>query len=150
MVNTTNIVDNFGRTHDYLRISLTERCNLRCFYCMPEEGIQLRDKKEFMSSEELLAIAKTFVDLGIKKIRLTGGEPLIKKNAEFIIRELSKLPIELAITTNAVVIDRFIDVLKESGVKSINVSLDSLIEERFDNISRRNYFKKMAAILTLP
>jgi molybdenum cofactor biosynthesis protein A len=143
MVNTTNIVDKFGRTHDYLRISLTERCNLRCFYCMPEEGIQLRDKKEFMSSEELLAIAKTFVDLGIKKIRLTGGEPLIKKNAEFIIRELSKLPIELAITTNAVVIDRFIDVLKESGVKSINVSLDSLIEERFDNISRRNYFKKI-------
>ena len=143
MANTTNIVDKFGRTHDYLRISLTERCNLRCFYCMPEEGIQLRDKKEFMSSEELLAIAKTFVDLGIKKIRLTGGEPLIKKNAEFIIRELSKLPIELAITTNAVVIDRFIDVLKESGVKSINVSLDSLIEERFDNISRRNYFKKI-------
>lgn len=138
-----NIVDKFGRVHDYLRISLTERCNLRCFYCMPEEGIQLRDKKEFMSSEELLDIAKTFVSMGVKKIRLTGGEPLIKKNAEHIIRELGKLPIELAITTNAVIIDQFIDVLKEAGVKSINVSLDSLKEERFNNISRRNYFTRI-------
>ncbi|MFT5777224.1 MAG: molybdenum cofactor biosynthesis protein A [Crocinitomicaceae bacterium] len=135
-----NIVDKFGRTHDYLRISLTERCNLRCFYCMPEEGIQLRDKAEFMSGEELLDIAKTFVDLGVKKIRLTGGEPLIKKNAEHIIRELGKLPVELSITTNAVIVDRFIDVFKEAGIKSVNVSLDSLKEDRFNEISRRGYF----------
>ena len=141
--NQQNIVDKFGRVHDYLRISLTERCNLRCFYCMPEEGIQLRDKKEFMSSEELLEIAKTFVSLGVKKIRLTGGEPLIKKNVGDIIRELGKLPIELAITTNAVNVDQFIDVLKDAGVKSINVSLDSLKEERFNNISRRNYFTRI-------
>ena len=78
MSKTSNhIFDKFGRKHDYLRISLTERCNLRCFYCMPEEGVQLRDKAEFMTPEELLSIAKTFVDLGVKKIRLTGGEPLI-------------------------------------------------------------------------
>lgn len=138
-----NIIDKFGRVHDYLRISLTERCNLRCFYCMPEEGIQLREKSEFMSAEELIDIAKTFVSLGIKKIRLTGGEPLIKKNAEFIIRELGKLPIELAITTNAVVVDRFIDIMKEAGIKSVNVSLDSLKEERFNGISRRNYYTKI-------
>jgi len=110
---------------------------------MPEEGVKLREKSEFMSAEELIDIAKTFVDLGVKKIRLTGGEPLIKKNAELIIRELGKLPIELAITTNAVVADRFIDVLKEAGVQSINVSLDSLIEKRFNTISRRNYFNKI-------
>lgn len=138
-----NITDRFGRVHDYLRISLTERCNLRCFYCMPEEGIQLRDKSEMMSAEELLSIAKTFVDLGIKKIRLTGGEPLIKKDAEFIIRELGKLPIELAITTNAVIVDRFIDVFKEAGIKAVNVSLDSLVEHKFNSISRRNYFKEI-------
>lgn len=138
-----NIIDEHGRIHDYLRISLTERCNLRCSYCMPEEGIQLRDKSEFMSAEELLEIAQTFISLGVKKIRLTGGEPLIKKNAELIIRELGKLPIELAITTNAVNVERFIDVLKEAGVKSINVSLDSLKEKRFNAISRRNYFKKI-------
>lgn len=138
--NVKHIVDNFGRVHDYLRISLTERCNLRCFYCMPEEGVPLRDKAEFMTAEETIEIAKTFVNLGVKKIRLTGGEPLIKKNAELIIRELGKLPVELAITTNGVVVDRFIDVFKEAGIRSINVSLDSLKEDRFNAISRRNYF----------
>lgn len=139
--NKPKIIDRFGRIHNYLRISLTERCNLRCFYCMPEEGIELRDKAEFMSAEELVHIAKIFVDLGVTKIRLTGGEPLIKKNAASIIRELGKLPVELAITTNAVVVDRFIDVFKETGIKSVNVSLDSLEEDRFNAISRRNYFK---------
>lgn len=139
----TQILDRFGRVHDYLRISLTERCNLRCFYCMPEEGVQLRDKEEFMTAEELIHIAKTFVDLGVNKIRLTGGEPLIKKNAEMIIRELGKLPVELAITTNAVIVDRFIDVFKEAGIKSVNVSLDSLKENSFNKISRRNYFKEI-------
>lgn len=140
---TDPLIDTFDRVHDYLRISLTERCNLRCFYCMPEEGIPLRDKKEFMSAEELLDIAKVFVSLGVRKIRLTGGEPLIKKNAEYIIRELGKLPVELAITTNAVIIDQFIDVLKEAGVNSINVSLDSLKEKQFNAISRRNYFLRI-------
>lgn len=110
---------------------------------MPEEGVQLREKSEFMSGEELISIAKTFVELGIKKIRLTGGEPLIKKNAEFIIRELGKLPIELAITTNAVIVDRFIDVFKEAGIKSVNVSLDSLHADRFNAISRRSYFEQI-------
>ncbi|MBN4073045.1 radical SAM protein, partial [Crocinitomix catalasitica] len=93
------IIDSFGRTHDYLRISLTERCNLRCFYCMPEEGIARRDKAEFMSSEETIQIAKTFVNLGIKKIRLTGGEPLIKKDIVNILNQLGELPIELTLTT---------------------------------------------------
>ena len=144
MSKTSNhIFDKFGRKHDYLRISLTERCNLRCFYCMPEEGVQLRDKAEFMTPEELLSIAKTFVDLGVKKIRLTGGEPLIKKDAELIIRELGKLPVELSITTNAVIVDRFIDVFKEAGIKAVNVSLDSLEEDSFNAISRRSYFKEI-------
>ncbi len=144
-----HIVDKFGRVHDYLRISLTERCNLRCFYCMPEEGIELRDKSAFMSAEELIDIAKTFVSLGVKKIRLTGGEPLIKKNAAFILRELGKLPVEVTLTTNAVNVDRFIDVMKEAGIKSINVSLDSLKEERFNAISRRNYFQKITENIDL-
>lgn len=137
------IIDSYGRIHDYLRISLTERCNLRCFYCMPEEGIAIRDKEEFMSSEELIFIAKQFVALGVKKIRLTGGEPTIKKDFSNIIHELGKLPVELGLTTNAVIIDKYIDELKEAGVKSINVSLDSLKEDRFNAISRRNYFLKI-------
>lgn len=137
---SNNITDTHGRVHDYLRISLTERCNLRCFYCMPEEGVELRDKAEFMTAEETIAIAKKFVELGIKKIRLTGGEPLIKKNAGIIIKELGKLPVELAITTNAVTVDRFIEDFKLAGIKSVNVSLDSLKEGTFNKISRRSYF----------
>jgi len=143
------ILDKFGRKHDYLRISLTERCNLRCFYCMPEEGVQLREKSVFMSSEEVIAIAKNFVDLGITKIRLTGGEPLVKKDVGNIIEALGQLPIELAITTNAVNVDQYIDVLKKAGVKSINVSLDSLIAERFNAISRRSYFDRIMSNIEL-
>ncbi|MEZ5109832.1 MAG: radical SAM protein [Bacteroidia bacterium] len=93
------LADKFGRTHDYLRISLTERCNLRCQYCMPEEGIALRPRSEFMSKHEVIHIAKTFVQLGVKKIRLTGGEPLVRNDAKEIIEGLSELPVELAITT---------------------------------------------------
>lgn len=85
---------------------------------MPEEGIQLRDKSEFMSQEELFFIAQKFVDLGIKKIRLTGGEPLIKKNFRGIIEDLSTLPVELTITTNAVLLDRFIADLHKAGIKN--------------------------------
>lgn len=139
----TIITDKFGRVHDYLRISLTERCNLRCFYCMPLDGIELRDKAEFMTSEEVLHLAKTFVGMGVKKIRLTGGEPLIKKNAEALLRGLGKLPVELAITTNAVLVDKFIDVFKEAGIKNINVSLDSLHVEKANKITRRNYGERI-------
>ena len=109
----------------------------------------MRDKAEFMTAEELVEIAKTFVDLGVKKIRLTGGEPLIKKNVELVIRELGKLPIELVITTNGVIVDRFIDVFKESGIKSVNISLDSLIEEKFNTISRRNHFQEIKNNISL-
>jgi len=137
------ITDKFGRIHDYLRISLTERCNLRCFYCMPEEGIKLRDKANFMTSEEVIDIAKTFVELGVKKIRITGGEPLIKKDVAHILTELGKLPIELSLTTNAVLVDKYINVFKNAGITSINVSLDSLDEDSFNQISKRNYFKRI-------
>lgn len=137
------ITDHFGRVHNYLRISLTERCNLRCFYCMPEEGVPLRDKKEFMSSEETIAIAREFVRLGITKIRLTGGEPLIKKDAANILLELGKLPVELTLTTNGILADKFIHTFKQAGINKVNVSLDSLIEERFNKISRREYFHRI-------
>lgn len=110
---------------------------------MPEEGILLRDKAEFMSQEELFLIANEFVKLGIKKIRLTGGEPLLKKNFSEIINHLSKLPVELTITTNAVLLDRYIEDLKKAGIKKLNISLDSLQEDRFNQISRRNDFKRI-------
>ncbi|MCB0396481.1 MAG: GTP 3',8-cyclase MoaA [Flavobacteriales bacterium] len=137
------LVDSFGRRHDYLRMSLTERCNLRCFYCMPEEGIPLRDKAHFMRDEEVFRIAETFVRLGVKKIRLTGGEPLVRRGAGEIIRALGTLPVELAVTTNGILIDQHIDALRDAGVRAVNVSLDSLKEQRQAMISRRNYFDRI-------
>lgn len=139
------ITDKFGRVHDYLRISLTERCNLRCFYCMPEEGIELTEKANLMTHEEVIYIAKQFVDLGVNKIRLTGGEPLIKKNIEKIIRELTAMPINLGITTNGILLDKFFDLFQECGVKDINVSLDTLNREKFNTITRRDYFERVTS-----
>jgi molybdenum cofactor biosynthesis protein A len=137
------LLDQHNRKHTYLRISLTERCNLRCTYCMPEEGIELRDRKEFMTQEETVELAKKFVDLGVTKIRLTGGEPLIKKNFRELLRELSKLPVELSITTNGILLDVYLQDLKDAGIRSINISLDSLVAEKANRITRRNYFDRI-------
>ena len=143
------LIDGFGRVHDYLRISLTERCNLRCFYCMPEEGIALREKSVFMTAEETFAIAKEFVSMGVKKIRLTGGEPLIKKNISKILRDLASLNIELAITTNGILVDQYLNDFKQTGLRAVNVSLDSLDEKNFERISRRNYFQRIVSNIHL-
>lgn len=144
MKDKANILsDNFGREHTYLRISLTERCNLRCTYCMPAEGIPLSPKSHLMTYEEIYEIAKTFVDNGVTKIRLTGGEPLVRKDIPVILEMLASLPVELSITSNAVIIDRYIDILKSNGIKNINVSLDSLEEAKFKHITRRHEFKKV-------
>ena len=135
--------DSFGRQHNYLRISLTELCNLRCTYCMPAEGIQLSPKSHIMTYDEVFRIAKTFVDHGVTKIRLTGGEPLVRRDVDVILKQLASLPVELSITTNAVIVDRYIDTLKSCGIKNINVSLDSLDAKKFKEITRRNDFEKV-------
>ncbi len=140
---TTDILqDQFGRQHSYLRISLTEKCNLRCTYCMPEEGVALSPKSSLMTAEEILAIAKVFVANGISKIRLTGGEPLLRKDFDVILMALSQLPIELTLTTNAVLLDRHLEVLKAAQVKTINISLDTLQAEKFLHITKRDQFEK--------
>ena len=143
------IIDSFCRTHDYLRISLTERCNLRCMYCMPEEGVQLKENSKYMSKNEIVQLATCFVKLGIKKIRLTGGEPLVRKDVAEIITELSKLPVELAITTNGILIDKYLNTLIDAGLKSINVSLDSLQKDKFKELTRRNQFDKVMSNIEL-
>lgn len=145
MENKKKIEDQFGRIHNYLRISLTERCNLRCFYCMPEEGIQLSEKSNVLTHEEIIFIAKEFVKLGVNKIRLTGGEPLVKKNVEKIIRELSDLPIQLSITTNGILLDKYLPLLKECNVNNLNISLDTLDREQFNYMTRRDYFDRVLA-----
>jgi len=144
MKNKTSILtDTFGREHNYLRISLTERCNLRCTYCMPVDGIALSPKSHIMTYEEIYTIAKEFVDNGVTKIRLTGGEPLVRKDVALIMENLATLPIELTITTNGVIVDKFIETFKKCGIKTINVSLDSLSASKNESITRRDYFKKV-------
>lgn len=137
------LTDSFGREHNYLRISLTERCNLRCTYCMPADGIQLSPKSHIMTYEEIYTIAKEFVDNGVTKIRLTGGEPLVRKDVALIMEKLASLPVELAITTNGVIADRFIEQFKKCGITKINVSLDSLDVLKNESITRRDYFTKV-------
>ncbi len=137
------LTDSFGREHNYLRISLTERCNLRCTYCMPADGIALSPKSHIMTYEEIYAIAKEFVAKGVTKIRLTGGEPLVRKDAASIMEKLATLPVELAITTNGVIVDKFMETFKKCGIKAINISLDSLDAIKNKTITRRDYFTKV-------
>ena len=103
------IIDNFGRPHTYLRISLTDRCNLRCFYCMPEEGIELTEKENVMTLEEIISLTRTFRDLGVDTVRLTGGEPLVRKNFGYLVEELAKLGVTLKLTTNGIVLDKYLE-----------------------------------------
>lgn len=135
------LIDTHNRVHDYLRISLTDNCNLRCFYCMPEEDYVFTPASRLMQAAEISAIARIFVDMGITKIRLTGGEPLVRKDAAEIIRRLGELPVQLTLTTNATRLHEFIDVLAEVNVRSLNISLDTLQEDRFTLITRRNQFR---------
>lgn len=141
--NTNILTDNFGRAHSYLRISLTEKCNLRCTYCMPAEGIPLSPKSHLMSAEEIFEIASLFVKNGVTKIRLTGGEPFVRKDFDVIIKKLAQLPVEIAITTNGILLHKYLPLLKELNILNITVSLDSLKTEKFKNITRRNYFDKV-------
>lgn len=142
MENNMQIQDTHGRKHSYLRISITENCNLRCTYCMPAEGIALTPKSHLMTADEIISIAKTFVNLGVNKIRLTGGEPLVRKDAKDIIQRLGKLGVELTLTTNGILVHDFIETFKEAGVHTLNVSIDSLKKDKFNQITRRNYFDK--------
>ena len=134
------IIDNYNRVHNYLRISLTDNCNLRCFYCMPEEDYVFTPSSQLMQVNEIEALAKIFVEQGLNKIRLTGGEPLVRKDAADIILALSKLPVTLTLTTNGTRVHEFVDVLEQANVRSLNISLDTLQAEKFQLVTRRNQF----------
>ncbi len=135
------ILDSYHRIHNYLRISLTDNCNLRCFYCMPEEDYEFTPASRLMQLHEIEALAKTFVGLGVNKIRLTGGEPLVRKDAKEIIMALSKLPVKLTLTTNATRLHEFADTLEQANVTSLNISLDTLQPEKFLLVTRRDQFR---------
>ncbi len=135
------IIDNFQRVHNYLRISLTDSCNLRCFYCMPEEEYEFTPTEKLMQVNEIEALAKIFVAQGVNKIRLTGGEPLVRKDAAAIILALSKLPVQLTMTTNGTRLHDFIEVLEEAKIRTLNISLDTLQADKFLMVTRRKQFE---------
>lgn len=139
------LVDNFGRKHSYLRISVTDRCNLRCTYCMPAQGIVVKPKSQILSFEEILRLSTIFVAMGVKKIRLTGGEPLIRQNLDELITKLKEIPglSTLALTTNGILLTDHAKSLKKAGLDAINISLDTLQEQRFETITRRNDFRRV-------
>ena len=141
-----SLVDKFGRRVDYIRLSVTDRCDFRCVYCMTEDMTFL-PRTQILSLEEIYQIARAFTDLGVKKIRLTGGEPMVRSDVMSLIQKLGKLPglEELLLTTNGAQLDKYALPLKEAGLSRINISIDSLDAERFRRISRVGKLEKVLA-----
>ena len=135
--NASRLVDRFGRHVNYVRLSVTDRCDFRCVYCMSEDMIFL-PRAKILTLEEMVELGRAFVELGVRKIRITGGEPLVRKNVFWLLEELGQLPglKELVLTTNGSQLEKLAPALKEAGVKRINISLDSLQAERFRRITR--------------
>lgn len=145
--NKNYLLDNYGRNIDYLRISVTDRCNLRCTYCMPEK-MKFLKKNDILTFDEMYELCEQFVSRGIKKIRITGGEPLVRKGLIEFVKKLNylkqiKLIEEITLTTNATLLKENINNIKYSGIDRINVSLDTLEEKKFKKITRRNDLKKV-------
>ncbi len=139
------LYDNHGRIVTYLRLAVTDRCNLRCFYCMPEEGMNWLPRKDLMTDEEMLRLCSLLIKIGIDKIRITGGEPFIRKDLMSFLHALSKQNglNQLTITTNGVLTAPHIPELKKIGVQSVNLSLDTLDRDRFFSITRRDELPKV-------
>ena len=139
------LIDNHGREINYLRLAVTDRCNLRCFYCMPENGIKYMNRKELLSFEEMTRLIRIFGDLGVSKIRITGGEPFVRKGIMSFLKGISELETikEINITTNGTFTVEQIPALEKMGIKSVNLSLDSLDSQRFFDITRRDLFDQV-------
>jgi cyclic pyranopterin phosphate synthase len=141
----TPLLDSFGRRHDNLRISVTDRCNIRCFYCMPEEGVKFEPREHVLSFEEIERFVRIAAGMGVRKVRLTGGEPLLRKELPKLIEKLIAIPgiEDLALTTNGVLLAAHARDLYAAGLRRINVHLDTLDRERFFQITRRHDFDRV-------
>ena len=141
------LVDSWGRVHDNLRISVTDRCNIRCFYCMPETDVHFVRRSEILDFEEIERFVRIAVALGIRKLRVTGGEPLVRRDLAVLIRRLSTIPgiEDLALTTNGVLLPQLAAPLYEAGLRRINVHLDTIDRARFLEITRRDEIHKVLA-----
>ena len=134
------LIDGFARIHDNLRISVTDRCNIRCFYCMPDEGVEFTDRSEILTFEEIERFVRVAVTLGVTKLRITGGEPLVRKDLPKLIERLAAIPgiRDLAMTTNGVLLTQHAQSLYDAGLRRLNVHLDTLDRDRFRQITRRD------------
>ncbi|MGC5328634.1 GTP 3',8-cyclase MoaA [Brevibacillus sp. SYSU BS000544] len=139
------LVDRFGRIHDYLRISVTDRCNLRCVYCMPAEGVEFQPHSCILRFEEIVEVVKHAASLGVKRLRLTGGEPLVRKDIEKLVYQLASInEIEdIALTTNGIFLAQKAKVLKDVGLNRVNISLDTMKSERYLAITRGGELKRV-------
>jgi cyclic pyranopterin phosphate synthase len=142
----TGIIDSFGRSINYLRISVTDRCNLRCIYCMPPEGVPQMSHNEILTYEEIRTIVQAAAELGISKVRLTGGEPLVRADLPELVKMLSQIEgiKELSLTTNGTLLKKYARELKQAGLSRVNVSLDTLKPDKFRYITRLG---KLGAVL---
>jgi molybdenum cofactor biosynthesis protein A len=146
---TPIIYDNHGRPISYLRLAVTDRCNLRCFYCMPEEGVQYLPKKWLLTYEEMHRLVAILASLGVQKVRITGGEPFVRQNLVDFLWKIAETPgiTELNITTNGVLTGQYLPDLKAMGVRAINLSLDTLDRQRFYEITRRDEYPQVEKTL---
>src|SRR5271169_5596141 len=148
---TAPVIDSFGRIHDNLRISVTDRCNIRCFYCMPETDVHFVDRREILDFEEIERFARIAVSLGIRKLRITGGEPLVRRDLPVLIRRLAAIPgvADTALTTNGVLLPELAEPLYEAGLRRLNVHIDTLDHDRFRQITRRDDLDRVLQGLAL-
>ncbi|UNK16241.1 GTP 3',8-cyclase MoaA [Paenibacillus sp. N3/727] len=144
-MSASTLVDKFGRQHDYLRISVTDRCNLRCIYCMPEEGIEFEPSANILGYEEIAEVVRVLAGMGVRKLRLTGGEPLVRKELDVLVSMLSGIPgiEDISLTTNGIFLAPKAERLKQAGLTRVNISLDSLKPERFKMITRGGNVNKV-------
>ena len=141
------LIDQYGRQLNYLRLSVTDRCNFRCYYCMPEEGIDFARRKDLMSFDEMLLLSTVFCNLGVSKIRITGGEPFIRNGIMPFLHKLNNVEglQEITVTSNGTLSAKYQAELLQMGIRKINISLDSLSRERFEQITRRDNFENVYA-----
>lgn len=139
------MIDKYNREIDYIRISITDRCNLRCIYCMPEEGVDLLTHEEILSYDEIEKLCRCFVNIGIKKIKITGGEPLVRKGIDLLIRKIKAIDgIEsVTLTTNGVLLKEHLPKLITAGLDGINISLDTLDHKKYEEIVRKDALKQV-------
>ena len=146
-VSTRRLIDSFGRVHNNLRISVTDRCNIRCFYCMPADNVEFMPKEHLLSFEEIERVVRIGTTLGIDRVRLTGGEPLVRRDLHVLVRKLAAVPgiIDIGLTTNGILLEEQAQELRDAGLKRLNISLDALDPEIFRKVTRREGYERVLA-----